>query len=251
MCEIVLDERRWVENALRNCDIGRNPYTTITRLSKYFYADGFSREEIRKRIGEFIMRCDTGASVVKWRDTIDSALKNAEKHPLVNIPGISVTKSELEKIASVNGVIRQRLMFTLLCVAKFEDAVRGKDDHWVNYSRKDIFSLANIKVGAKLQALYMNDLFNDGLIGFSSIVDNVNVRVLIVDDGECDMFVTDFRNLGNQYMQRMHGGYIVCESCGAVVKRMGNKQKYCRDCSADINREKTLSAYYERMTRNL
>jgi len=87
----------------------------------------------------------------------------------------------------------------------------------------------------------LNDLREQELIEFSRRVDNINIRVTCVDHDveRTVMNVCDFRNLGNQYMMFHGEPFMVCTSCGAVVRKTNNRQRYCKDCAVRINSAKT------------
>jgi len=121
--------------------------------------------------------------------------------------------------------------------------VNPKNSGWVNYEKRDIFPLANIKVTTSRQVRIINDLWNRGYIGMSNIVDNTSVNVKIIDDSsEPVLSVSDFRNLGNQYMRLKTNGYIECRNCGMVIKPTASAQKYCTACAADMKIVKTLES---------
>ena len=62
--------------------------------------------------------------------------------------------------------------------------------------------------------------------------------------------ITDFRNLGNQYMMYLGESYFQCVECGLVVRRITNNQKYCDDCAASVyvrkSVESALKNYYKK-----
>lgn len=217
----------------------------IGRLAKYYYAQGLKKGAIRNKIEEHMLRCDPMINTVRWQDVIDSMIKGAAKYPLVEIDKIVITRSEMDAISKLDGSLRQRLMFALLCLAKYGNAVRPSNENWVNHESRDIFSMANIVLTAKRQALMINDLWQAGYVKYSRVVDNVNLCVQIVDDESEPVFeITDFRNLGNQF--RAYTGdnsYFPCQNCGAYVKRKSNAQKYCAACAEDVNRTKVREAY--------
>lgn len=242
MTEIVLNESQWVEDAIQNASIGSKPSETLGRLARYYRGLGYKKHEIRKMLEEFLIRCDPSINVVRWQQVIENSIKYSQGRGLINIQQVSITKNELAKIGELPGLMLQRLMFTLLCLAKYGNAVNPNNNSWVNCDVRDILALANVKVTVKRQSLLFNDLWNADYIGFSKIVDNINVNVKIIDASDSDvaMQVDDFRSLGNQYMQHIGGGYITCKNCGVVVKLGANNQKYCRDCAVDINIQKTV-----------
>lgn len=246
MVNIVLNERTFVENALENLELGPNMFETLSRIARYYYEEGYKKREIGCLIEDFLYKCDPDINIVKWQNLIDKVVRSADKYPLREISGVDITEKELEKIKQIEGGRLQRLMFTMLCLAKFGNAVSENNNGWVNRKDKDIFSLANVAVSTKEQSLMLNRLRNEGYIGFSKVVDNVNINVKIIDnENEPVITVGDFRNLGNRYRMICGERYMECECCGAVVRQTTNNQKYCRACSVETHRKRVLGYYYE------
>lgn len=244
---IVLNERAFVEEALSSLSLGTKPVETIGRVARYYYNEGYKKAEISALLEDFMIKCDPSINIVKWQSTIDHQANSADKYALVDVGSISVTKSEMDKIRSLNGWLLQRLMFTMLCLAKYGNAISESNNNWVNRKDRDIFSLANIAITTKRQSLMINDLWTTGYIGYSKVVDNVNLNVKIVDDDSPSVFqIYDFRNLGNQYMRYCGEKYIECQCCGVVVKERHGKQKYCSDCAVEVDRKKASERYNSR-----
>lgn len=207
------------------------------RLAKYYYNMGYKRSDIERLLESFVLRCDSSIGMPKWNSLISKCAANAGKHPMINVSGISITKKEMDAIGQLKGRLLQRLMFTLLCLAKYGNAVNPRNGNWVNRAAREIFMLANITVTTRRQSLMINDLWHAEYIGYSNIIDNINLNIKIVDNLEDNkhVFVTDFRNLGNQYMRLVGENYMQCQNCGLVVKRTSNRQKYCQACSVEMN----------------
>ena len=237
MSEIILHEKAWVESALSNCYLGPRPVETLGRVARYYYSEGYKKSEIVDLLEDFLIKCDPGVNITKWQNIIDSMARGADKYPLIEIDDVVITESEMAHIKRVNGKLLQRLLFTLICLAKYGNSINPNNRNWVNQPSKTIFSLANISVTTKRQALMINDLWQKGLIAYSHVVDNVNLNVTVIDDeSEPAVRVSDFRNIGNQYMMLSGEGYFQCQECGLVVKRTGNNQKRCKACSDDMGR---------------
>lgn len=242
---IVLNENEWAKNMIDSCTFGDKPFETIRRVARYYIDKGYSKKDARTMLDRFIIRCDAFASIAKWSDTLDRAMTIASKKEAININEIDITKDEMGIIRSIKGRQLQRLAFTLLCLAKYWDIANGTDTHWVNNKYSDIMRMANINTSVKRQSMMYHTLNELGLIEFSRIVDNTNVRVAFVSDGESELGISDFRNLGYQYM--MHNGdtnYYKCQNCGITVKfdsaccsgekRIGRPRKYCKNCASEI-----------------
>lgn len=242
---IILDEKVYVENILESPELGKKPSETLSRVAKYYRASGYKDREIAGLVEDFLLKCDPNINIVKWQNMIDKVVRSSAKYGLIRISGVVITRSEMDCIESIGSKTLQRLMFTLLCVAKYCNAVNPKNNNWVNKPDKEIFALAGIKATIKKQSLMINDLWSAGYIAFSNVVNNININVCIVDnDSEPVMVITDFRNLGNQLLMYQGEPYMECGCCGVVVKRNSNAQKYCNDCANEVNIKKTTDRYH-------
>lgn len=246
MTNIVLNERACAEYALENLVLGSKPIETLGRVARYYYSIGYKKKEIGSLIEDFMLKCDPTINIVKWQATIDKQVSSADKYDLIDISGVAITQSEMEKIQAIEGKLLQRLMFTMLCLAKYGNAINPNNNGWVNRKDKEIFSLANISITTKRQSLMINDLWTMQYIGYSRVVDNININVKIIDDeSTVVLFISDFRNLGNQYMKYCGEKYIECQCCGKIVRQNKNVQKYCNECAVEINRQKAAERYHQ------
>lgn len=233
---IVLNEREWAENAISNRQLGKRPVETLSRVARYYYqVEKYKKREVRDKLEDFLLQCDPDVVLVKWSNTIDRIVRGADKFPLVELDGIDITKGELQVIRSLEGRQLQRLAFTLLCVAKYWDATQLKNNGWVNTADKEIMKMANINTSVKRQSLMLHEMRNSGLIRFSKRVDSLNIQVKFIrPDGQIEMRVSDFRNLGNQYLMKCGEPYFQCAHCGITIKKKSNVHKYCPECAAEM-----------------
>jgi hypothetical protein len=81
------------------------------------------------------------------------------------------------------------------------------------------------------------------MINFSRKVDNTNVQVCFAEDGDEVMRVTDFRNLGYQYLKYHGEPFFICQNCGVTDRYndpvRGRKKKYCKECAAKVASRQT------------
>lgn len=247
---IVLNEREWAEKMIANHDLGKKPVETLSRVAKYYLFSGYSKKDVRRKLETFLVQCDPNASLFYWSNALDRIVKNSDKYELIDIPRIDVTASEIEKIDRLGGKQLRRLAFTLLCVAKYWDEVSARNDHWVNTKDRDILQMANISTSIKRQSLMFSELNELSMIQFSKKIDNLNVRVLFMEDGEPAIHIHDFRNLGYQYLRYCGEPYFECESCGIVTKikspGSGRKQKYCPNCALEMKTRQSVNAVMRR-----
>lgn len=235
---IVLNEHEWAHEHILSRTLGDKPFETLSRVAKYYMDEGSSKQKARKQLDEFMLQCEPAVSLPKWADTLDNAVSRAMKYDAIKIDSIGITKQEMNIIDSLNGKQIRRLAFTLLCLAKYWDIINPSGNHWVNNKDSDIMRMANINTSIKRQSLMYHSLNEIGMVQFSKKVDNTNVRVCFITPGEIVMNISDFRNLGYQYL-RYHGEpYFECQNCGITTKINnpvhGTKQKYCKDCAIEV-----------------
>lgn len=253
---IVLNEYEYAENALAKRELGPRPVETLSRVAKYFYANGYAKPDIRNKLDLFLAQCDPNVSILSWSATLDKLTKTVDKYPLIRLQEVPISKGELKTIEGLRSSQAKRLAFTLLCIAKYRDLASQNNHHWVTTGDKDIMNMANINTSVKRQSGLYNQLFQEGLIKFSKKVDNLSVQVLFTDDTETEMSIHNFRNLGYQYMKYYGGDYYDCENCGLTVKtpvnkHAGRKRKYCPECAEALaikGRVDSVMRYRERLT---
>lgn len=233
MNNIILNEYEWVEAAIKQPGPAYANTYTINRYARYLADMGMGKAEIARTLEIFLARCDRRINLVFWQNAIDYAVQTGTQRPLVKMDGVVITKAEMESVDKLNGWLIRRLMFTMLCVAKFMNASRRNNNSWINIDTKTLFGMANINsLTLKRKALMLNELWKAGYIRYSKAVDNTNMRVKIIDDSsEQEVLISDFRNLGNRYMMLKGHDYFECADCGIVIKRRSNAHRYCDRCA--------------------
>lgn len=201
--------------------------------ARYLYHEqGLKKSGIIKELNNFMEVSYPRYNPVDWNTSIEKYANKASKYPLCECKGIWITENELETIKEIQNKVLERLAFTLLCLAKFKNYRNQNNNNWVNYSNGEIYNIACINTTAFDKDLKFNQLRELGLIEYAKKVNNLNIKVLYIDDdSEKKLFISDFRKLG--YEWRLYKGekYIRCADCGILIRRKTNNQKYCKDCS--------------------
>jgi len=235
---IILKENEWAEQMIRDCELGKKPSETLQRVARYYLDNGYSKKEVRDKLDVFLIQCNPLASLPKWSDALDYAVKRALKFNAVNIDYIDISATEMAVVDARDRVQERRLAFTLLCLSKYWNIVNPQMNSWVVNKESEIMNLANVHTSSKRQGDMYFCMRRDGLLQFSKKIDNTNVRVLFGDNNEPIMRVSDFRNLGYQYMMFKGGPFFVCENCGIITRvkhpDSGRPQKYCNTCAVKI-----------------
>ena len=248
---IVLKESEWAKNAIETHQLGKSPYETIRRVARYYIDAGQSKAQVASEVERFVVACDPTTSLSKVDNLIRSAVASAIRHEAVDVGYIGVTQAELCAIKSITtGRQAERLAFTLLCLSKYWNIYNGCSSYWVNSKDSEIMQIANIKTSIKRQCKLYKDLKDAGLISFSWKVDCTNVKVNFAnDDSDVVLKISDFRNLGNQYLMYIGEPYFICAECGLVTKKngasTGRKQKYCAECAMSVKSRKSSKKSHE------
>lgn len=247
---IVLNECEWAEQAIKDKTLGKKPYETLSRVAKYYTYNNYTRRDVRRLLDEFLLQCEPNVSLVTWADTLDSVVKNAYKYPPVMINSIKISAKEMEQIDAITGKQTKRLAFTLLCIAKYMYAVSPNTNYWVSTPDSEIMKMANISTSIKRQSGMFAQLKDAGLIRFSKQIDNLSVQVVFAEEGDTVLEVTDFRNLGYQYMKYHGEPYFECSHCGLTEKiknpSSGRPPKYCHQCAAEIRTRQNVNSVMRR-----
>lgn len=218
---------------------------TLKLVAGYYFEKGMKQKNVREAIDKFILACDPNASLVLWEKVADSAVRQASKRSLLRIDHIDITKPEMEIIDSLKGRQVKRLAITLLCLAKYWDLCREDNDHWITNKYTDIMAIANIKASVKRQGAMFRELEEAGLLHFPKRVDAISMQVLFVKDGETELSINDFRNVGYQYLKYKGEPFYECAECGIVTKvknpNTGRPPKYCTNCAAKIHTQQSLN----------
>lgn len=232
---IILNEKEYVEEFLKTNEITDKPIFMANLLARYYYhCKGMRDEELTGAMIQFLdsRYPDSKYFRDRWIDKLEDIIGKAHNYPLHEIDGVWITSSELEKIASISNKVLERLAFTLLCLAKFNLKRNPKSNGWVNNSYKEIFKLARITVSTDKRCELLGVLYRNGFFEMSDRLDILSLRITYIDDESQDtLFISDFRELGYEYLKYKGENFIRCEECGLLVR--GNKRgtkKYCPNC---------------------
>lgn len=243
MNQIILNEKKYAEDCLSNKISDLPNFQTLSILARYFYhIEKQRKKKIAKSLLDYVVMKDPiyEANKKRWSDMIENISANTSKYALNEIDGVRVTVSEMEKIDSLERKQIRRLAFTILCLAKLSNLRNPNNNSWVNISHKDIFKMARISCGVKDRNIKINVLYQNGLIEFAKRNDNLSIRVTFVDDDSPEkLFVTDFRELGYEYMLYSGGNITRCSECNKLIPNNAQHTvRYCSSCSADNKDEK-------------
>lgn len=243
-----MNERRRAEDILSSAQETTNPIHNVYLLSRYYYAQGMRQKEVLEKIEDYLRQFPF-LVLPKWQRTVDKIVAKAKGKGLIEIEYVGITEKELAEIAKLRKESLKKLAFTLLCIAKYFNTIRPENNSWVNTPDKDVFRMADIRtLDCKRQQQLIRELYLLGLIGYSKVVDNVNLQVLFVDvETEPVLHIYQFDDLGYQYLECIGDPSIVhCKCCGKLIKKTSCRKDYCDECAVEARKSSNRKASQKR-----
>lgn len=243
-----MNERRRAEDILSSVQETTNPIHNVYLLSRYYYAQGMRQKEVLEKIEDYLRQFPF-LVLPKWQQTVDKIVAKAKGKGLIEIEYVDITEKELAEIAKLRKESLKKLAFTLLCIAKYFNTIRPENNSWVNTPDKDVFRMADIRtLDCKRQQQLIRELYLLGLIGYSKVVDNVNLQVLFVDaETEPVLHIYQFDDLGYQYLEYVGDPSIVhCKCCGKLIKKTSCRKDYCDECAVEARKSSNRKASQKR-----
>ena len=144
---IILNEKQYARRCLEENSLGENTYITLSIIAKYYYFDcGYKKKKIKELLIKFLSKnlITFHREEKMWVENIEKIVNKINKQKLYEISGVKITKSEIVKIQTLQNKLLEKLAFTMLCLAKFQNAKNESNQGWVNLPDKDMLKLANI-----------------------------------------------------------------------------------------------------------
>ena len=209
----------------------------ITLIAKYCFSDELSAEQlsniVKETISEFTLE---NYQEYKYHNKIiricESLFNGSTDKSFKEREYIPIYENELNLINTLPTDKQKKVMFTFFAVARYMDC-----DGWINKKNaKDIskvFQLANVALTSAKRNELLHELYINEYITFGKKVNNLNIHVNSDASGAVGYKITNFENLGNQYIGNFKKGYKQCKQCGKAIKNTGNKKMYCNKCAMD------------------
>lgn len=228
----ILNETEYAEKCLREGIVDKNPYQVISILAKYYYHHcNFKPKQIKDLLVEYLKKYYPRYELneEQWITAVEKLANNSKKWELYEFAGVKVTKKELKIIRDIKNKSLEKLAFTSLCLAKLHNLRNPKNNGWVNTDTGEVFKAAHINCSTFKQDVKLNKLYTRGLVDFPKQNDNLNFRITFCDDeGEEELFISDFRELGYEYLNYIGEKFIRCAECGILTPPGDtNQKKYC------------------------
>ena len=238
--------------------VSPTPYKEIYLLAKYYRYKGYSKKEAENLIFEILENKMDSFLKPQWEETVEKNVKIVYSNnlELVIIDNIYITSEELNIIHSLSDRKERKLLFTLICLARFNNLQKKVNYNSVTNKSSEVTKLSNIGGTTKsaLNAVYFS-LRTKGLIDFfGQGKDYGNIKVKCMnEESEVILEITKLDRLGNlieDELKIMFDGYkrCECEDCGKVfkVKAKTKQPIYCsKECKKIVKASRERKKYHE------
>ena len=247
---IVLNEVDFAETAIAEKRVRYSVKDTVNRLARYYtQVKGYGQEETEKALCAFIDAAVPAHGRAGWRRQAALYAASPPSRPLSKLDCIVLTAPEMERVRSLKSALKERLLFTLIALAKYHNALRGDSSNWIGTEMAEIFALANIRHSSGVRLKLLGELADAGCIHCGDRLTSTALQILAAGaEGEPEVRIYDMRNLGYQYNALTSNEYIDCVDCGVKIKRRCNRQKYCEDCAAYHKMNRALETYAQQIS---
>lgn len=233
---IVLNEIKYAEDVIANGKIDKKPSSTISLLAKYYKQhQKKSNKETFDEINIFMQNNYPFYNKIKWENSILGIIDKSDKYKLREIDSIEITEKELETIKSLNNERKERLLFTMLCIAKTFNKTSEINNGWLNTDINEIYKCARVSVKqANEKYLIVHEFIKLGLLECSNKNTNLNLRVAFIDnESPVVLDIITLEELGYEYMNyRNKARFCRCTVCDKLIKVKRNENRlYCTEHS--------------------
>lgn len=213
-----------------------NPEETIRDLARYnYHMLGMNKEDNYDAILTYMSKNCPDFYEEKYFKTIYRNIASAKKYKFRNVSSVKITQSEMDTIAALNDIRKEKIAFVLLAVAKYYNNVSDDNNNRMYISISDLFKMARVSIPCKERATYLHFAYETGILVEHTLVGtNLKVVSIIDDSSETVMELSegDYKELAYMYLNYKNGGYKACKGCGKLFKMHKSEpgRLYCKEC---------------------
>lgn len=237
MINFKFDDRKDIESKMASNYVNQdNPEETIRDLARYnHHILQMKKEDNYDAILAYMTKHCSDFYEEKYFKIIYRNIASAKKYKFRSVDPVVITKSEIDKIASLNDIRKEKIAFVLLAIAKYYNNVSPDNNNRMYISISDLFKLARVSIPCKERAGYLHFAYQDGiLVEHTFVGTNLKVVAFVDDDSEpvIKLGEDDYKELAYAYLNYKNGGYKYCKGCGKLFKMHKNSpgRLYCKEC---------------------
>lgn len=231
---IVFDEFKYAETIIKKGLTRFMSGKDIRILIKYFRHIGIEEDLLYKKIVEFLNKFEPDFVEAIYQEFIYKLIRTSRGSELRFFQSVPFRKNEFNKIRKLNNYRLEKLLFTMLVLAKyFFITKQNKEEHNEKYNN---YSLT-IKESSLLRMAKISKRKNENLIyllienKFIFRTDNGNFILFFEkdDDSEVLFYIEDINKIYEYYKPH-------CEICGIEIEKRNNRHSMCSDCWKEVNK---------------
>jgi len=236
MTSIIFYEEEEAKKILASGNIDFITFDHLFLLAKYFKHIGKNNSQVRKSLIEFCKKHNHDFNEILARNAIENSIKKAQKYSLRNAEGIMITESEMSRIKSATGYKKQKILFTMLVLAKFFkhndnriDPKPSKYDgsYFANATFINILSMSKISVSKTERNSIQYELERDGFIRTARVN---SFEIFFVDESSgSSIFIDNLNDFIDFYP-------FYCEKCGKKVIKKAKRHSFCDECYLELRK---------------
>ena len=238
MMNFKFNDKIYIERKISDCYANQeNPEETIRDLARYnYHVLGLEKEDSYDAILEYMTSNCRNFYEEKYFQIIYRNIASAKKYKFRDVDPVVITKSEIDKIYSLNDIRKEKIAFVLLAVAKYYNNVSRDNNNRLYMSTSELFKLARVAIPCKERASYLHFAYSDGILTEHMFV-GTNLKLVSFVSDDTDVVMTlgedDYKELAYTYLNYKSGGYKRCKKCGRLFKMHKNApgRLYCKECA--------------------
>ena len=241
----ILNDRVLAEDILANGFAYRKCiFKQLQSVIRHLHYIGKDKEEILNTCARLLKEFDKDD--IRYGDIIevdsdnsilDKLYDDSLKHLYLEDKYVYFSNQEMSYIDELKSTRSQRMLFTVMCLLKFQKDTHKKERNFISTSAADIMRLAGtISTSSKERRQLWNEILTSGKaeIFVTQKGEDVCYRPLYQNrENECFTIpVTNAVPFGEQWIMLMHKDMFQCTDCGQWFKRNGlRKTSRCKACN--------------------
>jgi len=247
--DMIFDELKYAEKLISG---GFTKFLSadINILAKYFRSLGRNESEIQSEIFKLCEDHISGFNQIMYEERINKIIRSSTKSSLRRPKPVPITKSEIEKIRELKNYRYEKIIFTLLVLAKYykitstSDKV-SSDKYFINLNFNSIFRLAH--TSQKKDENIAHILYTGGYIIDTNKKDTYMIVFTdVTDESDPVIVVDDMEDIIKFYQP-------YCSVCGTTISKNSNRQQMCDECWKEkraIQNRENFNRWYDKHKKN-
>lgn len=241
MQKLTFSEKKDIERVLSSGEVTQdNIVHVISGIAKYnFRVQSLTDDESYNHITNWLKTHYSYYVETELYSTIMQKIEASHNYGLLESDDLVVYKSELDTILASGDIRIEKVLFTILCIAKLQKNIFGYQNGKYKYALTNIFKLARVHIPSTDRNKFMHSLLNKGYITAPFRVSDEHRYVTFISDVVDDEVILtvpecDFDELAFVYENWKSNGlsFDRCISCGKLIKKSKTKpRKYCEQCA--------------------